>query len=150
MRRIFTDDATLRSQDGVFAAKGIDEIVTTYQGRFDVLGPTNHVSHGHVVRFDSSDPDVAFGLLASHAEVSRNDTPMVVGLRYKDQYRRTPEGWKFSDRLMSYMYYVDVREYAEALSDPLRVRAYGDRRPADWPEALTDSPDTSWLSDLLK
>jgi ketosteroid isomerase-like protein len=149
VRRIFADDATLRSQDGVFAASGIEEIVKTYQGRFDALGPTNHVSHGHVVRFDESDPDVAYGVLASHAEVVRNGQPMVVGLRYKDRYHRTPDGWKFSDRLMSYMYYVDVREYAEALGDPLRVRAYGDRRPADWPEKLTDNPDTKWLSDLL-
>jgi SnoaL-like domain len=149
VRRLFSTDATLRSQDGVFAAKGIDEIVATYQGRFAALGPTNHVSHGHVVRFDESDPDSAYGVLASHAEVWRNDAPMVVGLRYKDKYRRTPEGWRFQDRLMSYMYYVDVREYAEALGDPLRVRAYGDRRPADWPEALTDAPDTRWLSEIL-
>jgi ketosteroid isomerase-like protein len=149
VRRIFADDATLRSQDGVFAASGLEEIVTTYQGRFDVLGPTNHVSHGHVVRFDDADPDVATGLVASHAEVSRNGTPMVVALRYKDRYVRTAGGWKFADRLMSYMYYVDVREYAEALGDPMRVRAYGDRRPADWPEKLTDKPDLAWLSDLL-
>jgi ketosteroid isomerase-like protein len=149
IRRLFTEDATLRSQDGVFSARGIDEIVATYQGRFDALGPTNHVSHGHVVRFDDADPDSAYGVLASHAEVVRNNTPMVVGLRYKDRYRRTPDGWRLQDRLMSYMYYVDVREYAEALGDPLRVRAYGDRRPADWPEVLGPDPDTRWLSKLL-
>src|SRR3712207_2996410 len=57
IRRLFTDDATLRSADGVFAAKGIEEIVTTYQGRFDVLGATNHFVHGHVVRIDDGDPD---------------------------------------------------------------------------------------------
>jgi ketosteroid isomerase-like protein len=148
IRRIFCEDATLRSQDGVFAATGIDEIVKTYQGRFDALGPTNHVSHGHVIRLDDTDPDVATGLLASHAEVIRDGKPMVVALRYKDSYRRTHTGWRFADRLMSYMYYVDVRDYADALGDPNRVRAYGDRRPADWPEVLTGStPD--WLKDYL-
>jgi hypothetical protein len=50
---------------------------------------------------------------------------------------------------MSYMYYIDVREYADALGEPLRVRAYGDHRPADWPEVLGPSPDTRWLADIL-
>jgi hypothetical protein len=69
IHRLFAHDATLRSQDGVFAATGIDEIVKTYEGRFAALGPTNHVSHGHVVRFDDADPDRATGLVAGHAEV---------------------------------------------------------------------------------
>lgn len=147
--RLFSPDATLRSQDGVFGATGLDEIVKTYQGRFAALGPTNHVSHGHLVRFDVDDPDQASGLVASHAEVFRDGTPMVVALRYKDRYRRTPGGWRFQDRLMSYMYYLDVREYADALGGDRRVRAYGDQRPADWPEALTGSADLRWLSDFL-
>ncbi len=109
IRRIFCADATLRSQDGVFAATGMDEIVTTYLGRFAALGPTNHYSHGHVVRFDDDDADVAYGLLASHAEVTRNGVGMVVALRYKDTYRRDGGQWKFQDRLMSYMYYLPDR-----------------------------------------
>ncbi|HEY9350590.1 MAG TPA: nuclear transport factor 2 family protein, partial [Acidothermales bacterium] len=92
--RLFTNDATLRSADGVFAATGLDEIVKTYQGRFDVLGPTNHFVHGHVVQFDDGEPDVATGIVSSHAEVVRNDQPMWVALRYQDTYRRTPEGWR--------------------------------------------------------
>ena len=149
IHRLFAHDATLRSQDGVFAATGIDEIVKTYEGRFAALGPTNHVSHGHVVRFDDADPDAAAGLVAGHAEVVRDGKPMVVGLRYKDGYRRTAEGWRFRSRLMSYMYYVPITEYVEVIGTPLRVRAYGDERPADWPEKLTDNPDLRWLADFL-
>ncbi|HJY26277.1 MAG TPA: nuclear transport factor 2 family protein [Actinomycetes bacterium] len=134
--RLFTNDATLRSADGVFAATGLDEIVKTYQGRFDVLGPTNHFVHGHVVQFDDGEPDVATGIVSSHAEVVRNDQPMWVALRYQDTYRRTPEGWRFADRLMSYMYYVDVREYAEVLGQELRVRTYDQPAPGDWPQSL--------------
>jgi ketosteroid isomerase-like protein len=148
IRRIFCEEATLRSADGVFNATGIDEIVHVYQGRFDALGPTNHFSHGHVIRFDDTDPDSARGLLASHAEVVRDGTPMVVALRYQDRYRRTAQGWRFADRLMSYMYYVDVREYPEALGDELRMRAYGDRRPGDWPEVLNGG-HPNWLKDYL-
>src|SRR5271166_4172131 len=66
VRMLFAEDATLRSHDGVFAATGIEEIVRTYYGRFAVLGPTNHVSHGHVVRFDDATPDCAHGVVASH------------------------------------------------------------------------------------
>src|SRR5258708_7430982 len=98
VRRLFADDATLRSQDGVFAATGIGAIGEPSGGRFAALGPTTHVSQGHVVRFDDDDPDQARGLLAAHAEVSRNGIPMWVGLRYKDRYRRTPDGWRFADR----------------------------------------------------
>jgi ketosteroid isomerase-like protein len=150
VRRLFADDATLRSHDGVFAAAGMDQILRTYQGRFDALGPTNHVSHGHVVRFDDGDPDIARGLVAGHAEVVRNDEAMLVGLRYRDVYRRTQDGWRFQDRLMSYMYYVSVRDYAEALKGPLSVRAYGDERPAHWPEALYGPSVPAWLGDFLR
>lgn len=149
VRRLFAEDATLRSHDGVFAASGLDQILQTYQGRFDVLGPTNHVSHGHVVRFDSGNPDIARGLVAGHAEVVRNDEPMLVALRYRDVYRRTEAGWRFQDRLMGYMYYASVRNYAEALQGPLSVRAYGDKRQAHWPEALYGPSVPAWLGDFL-
>jgi hypothetical protein len=147
--RLFTRDASLRSADGVFAASGLDQITETYRGRFEVLEATNHVSHGHIIRFDDADRDRVHGLVSSHAEVVRNGTPMVVALRYKDEYRRTPDGWRFRDRLMSYMYYVDVREYAEALGTTLRNRAYGDQRPGDWPEALLPGADLAWLHALV-
>jgi len=149
IRQIFAADATLRSQDGVFSAAGIEEIVETYLGRFAVLGPTNHYSHGHVVRFDDADPNVATGLLASHAEVSRNGVAMQVALRYKDIYRRIDGKWQFADRLMSYMYYLPVSELAEGLGNRNSVRAYGDRRPADWPESLYSEDGSAWLKQYL-
>ena len=149
IRQIFCEDATLRSEDGVFKANGIEEIVTTYLGRFAQLGPTNHFSHGHVVRLDESDPDRATGLLASHAEVVRDDVPMQVALRYKDVYRRVDGRWKFADRLMGYMYYMPLAEMATDLGNPDSVRAYGDRRPADWPEALYRETGSAFLKDYL-
>lgn len=149
IRQIFAKDATLRSQDGVFAATGIEEIVKTYLGRFDALGPTNHYTHGHVVRFDDADPDTATGLLSSHAEVARNGVAMQVALRYKDVYRRVNGQWQFADRLMSYMYYLPVTEYSEGLADRNSVRAYGDHRPADWPEALYSENGSAWLKAYL-
>lgn len=150
IRQIFMADATLRSADGVFAAEGIDAIVDTYLGRFKALGPTNHFTHGHVVRFDEHDPDVARGLLASHAEVDRNGVAMQVALRYKDEYRRDDDGrWKFSSRLMSYMYYMPIAELSELGNGATAVRAYGDQRPADWPESLYSDNGSAWLKAYL-
>lgn len=145
IRQIFTSDATLRSADGVFAADGLEAIVETYLGRFKVLGPTNHFSHGHVVRFDDSTPDVARGLLASHAEVDRNGVAMQVALRYQDEYRREDGRWRFSSRLMSYMYYMPIAELSDLGDGAGAVRAYGDKRPADWPVALYSDAGSSWL-----
>ncbi|RBY83687.1 nuclear transport factor 2 family protein [Geodermatophilus sp. TF02-6] len=145
IRAIFCEDATLRSQDGVFAARGIEEIVTTYLGRFAALGPTNHFTHGHVIRFDDADPTRATGLLASHAEVTRDGAAMQVALRYKDTYRKADGAWRFADRLMSYMYYMPLAELPEGLGDRLSVRAYGDRRPADWPEVLYSDEGNAFL-----
>ena len=149
IRQIFCEDATLRSEDGVFAATGLEEIVTTYLGRFAALGPTNHFSHGHVVRLDPTDPDRATGLLASHAEVTRNGVAMQVALRYKDTYRRVDGRWRFADRLMGYMYYLPIADLPTALGDRNSVRAYGDHRPADWPEALYSEAGSAFLKNYL-
>src|SRR2546423_5057854 len=53
--RLFAADARLRSADGVFAATGLAEITATYRARFAALDATNHVSHGHVIRFRDDD-----------------------------------------------------------------------------------------------
>jgi hypothetical protein len=51
---------------------------------------------------------------------------------------------------MGYMYYASVQDYAEALKGPLSVRAYGDKRPAHWPEALYGPSVPAWLGDFLR
>lgn len=138
VRRLFCPDATLRSGDGVVGTAGVDAIVETYLGRWSVLGPTNHVSHGHVVRLDAGDPDRATGLVAAHAEVVRHGVTMLVALRYEDEYCREGGAWRFHAREMSYMYYVPATEYAEGVRDPLAMRAYEQPTRANWPWALHD------------
>ncbi|MGC5256127.1 nuclear transport factor 2 family protein [Gordonia sp. DT218] len=145
--RIFTADAHLGSGDGVFDATGLAAITDTYQGRFDALGATFHYSHGLIVEFDAADSDVASGTLTGHAEVVRNGTPMIVGLRYRDRYRRTSDGWRIADRIMSYFYYTPADRYVEVMPSDDRNLAYGDPRPADWPSVLTGG-DLSWLRSL--
>ncbi|MBM7365840.1 nuclear transport factor 2 family protein [Gordonia hydrophobica] len=149
--RLFTDDAHLGSGDGVFDATGLTAITETYQGRFDALGPTFHYSHGTLVEFDAVEPDgnpsAATGTTTGHAEVVRNGTPMIVGLRYRDRYRRTGVGWRIADRVMSYCYYTPADQYVAVMSSDERNLAYGDPRPADWPSVLAGG-DLSWLRSL--
>ncbi|WP_342363943.1 nuclear transport factor 2 family protein [Terrarubrum flagellatum] len=141
LRSLFTEDAEVLSKDGVMKSSGLDAIMTMYDGRFRALGPTFHWTHDHVVKFDDSDDDTATGFVTGHAECFRNGQTLVAGLRYDDIYRRIGGAWKFKRRMLSFLYYVPVQEYADALGDKLRQRAYGDRRPADFPESLP-----SWVA----
>ncbi|MFD4254402.1 nuclear transport factor 2 family protein [Amycolatopsis thermoflava] len=141
---LFTDDAHLGSADGVFDADGLAEIAKTYRARFDALGPTHHFVHSVIPRFDSPGPDTARGLVSGHAEVVRNGETMAVALRYHDVYRRTGRGWRIAERVMGYMYYLPVTEYAAAMTTENRSRVYAEPRPADWPSVL-HGHDLDWL-----
>lgn len=131
---LFTPDGCFRSKDGVIDAHGREAVIETFHGRYAALGLSLHVTHDHLITFDEKDPDRAGGLLSSHAEVLRNGRSMVAALRYEDVYRRHEGRWRFADRLLSFLYYVPVEEYAEALGSRDRMRAYEAPRPADFPE----------------
>jgi uncharacterized protein (TIGR02246 family) len=131
---LFTADATMRSLDGVMNARGREAIVEMFHGRFAQLGPSLHYTHDQIVTFDDRDPDSAQGLITSHAEVWRIGKAMVAAIRYEDGYRRDAGKWRFASRLLKFFYYLPVTEYAEGLGDRMRMRAYADLRPADWPE----------------
>ncbi|WP_309602532.1 nuclear transport factor 2 family protein [Sphingomonas sp.] len=132
---LFTDDARVWSRDGVMDAQGRAAIVEQYRGRFAVLGPSNHVSHDHWIRF-GDDPDLATGLLSAHAELYRNDTPMVTALRYTDEYRRVGGQWRIADRQLTFLYYVPLADYPGILGAEDRMRAYAVPAAADYPEGL--------------
>lgn len=133
---LFTPDGRFRSRDGVIDAAGRDEVVKAFHGRYSALTFSLHWTHDVIVELDPEDPDRATGIVGSHAEVCRNGVPMVTGLRYDDVYRRHEGRWRFADRLLSFVYYVPVGQYAEALGAPDRMRAYAEPRAADLPETL--------------
>ncbi|MEQ9465739.1 MAG: nuclear transport factor 2 family protein [Haliea sp.] len=138
---LFARDALFRSRDGVMEARGRDQIVSQFVARFSVLGISNHVSHDHIITLDEDDPQRARGLLTAHAELWRNGQAYVAALRYRDEYVVEESQWRFAERELAFLYYVPVAEYAEALGSPLRQRAYGDQRPADFPERLANWQD---------
>lgn len=132
----FTADAGVRSLDGMMNARGRAEVIAMYRGRFAVLGPTFHFTHDRLVEFDALDELAATGLVAAHAEVVRNGGTLWAAIRYQDRYRFEAGQWRVSERVLSFLYYTPADEYVETLKSQLRQRAYGDQRPADWPESL--------------
>ena len=133
---LFTRGGRFRSDDGVLDARGREAVIEQFHARFAVLGPSHHVTHDHMVRFDPQNPDMALGHLSSHAEVVRNGRSLIAALRYRDRYEREQDEWRFADRLLSFLYYVPAEEYAEALASPTRMRVYEEAGAADWPEGL--------------
>jgi hypothetical protein len=47
------------------------------------------------------------------------------------------------------MYYLPIAELATDLGDRNSVRAYGDHRPSDWPEALYSEAGSAFLKNYL-
>jgi hypothetical protein len=134
--RCFTRGGGFRSLDGVMDAVGRDAVVEQFHGRFAVLGPSNHFTHDHLIEFGDSDPGRATGIVNSHAEVVRNDEPMLASLRYHDEYRFEDGRWRFHVRTLSFFYYLRPADYREAMGGSLRNRAYAAPQPADFPESL--------------
>lgn len=130
----FTKQARFRSKDGVMNAAGRDAVMAQFRDRFSVLGAGAHYTHDHVVWFDEA--DAAFGLVSSHAELFRNGRGMIASLRYEDRYEREGGAWRFADRLLSFLYYVDAADYVGALGRRDRMRAYEAPQDADFPEDL--------------
>lgn len=134
VRLLFTAGASFGSKDGAMRATGIDAIVKQFEGRFSVLGATNHFAHDHVIWFDS--PSQARGMLSVHAEVWRNEQPMITALRYDDTYQKVDGLWRFSERLLSFFYYLNVKDYPLAMGKLERNMASAVPVPADYPERL--------------
>lgn len=139
VRDLFADDAVLRSADGVMHARGVDAIMAQFDGRFAVLGPGHHVMHDVQIDFESD--TTARGRVSGHAELWRNGQMMVAALRYADRYALTPRGWKFTERVISFLYYVPVDAYPGILGRADRNHANANPLPADFPESLPD-----WVS----
>ncbi|EAQ11400.1 SnoaL-like protein [Maritimibacter alkaliphilus HTCC2654] len=136
LRSIFTEDAVVKSQDGMMEGIGRDGVLDMYRKRFEVLAISVHWTHDNIITFDENDPDRATGECFCHAEAHRNGETLVGSLRYDDTYQRVNGVWQFSSRTLKFLYYVPVHEYAEALGSKKRMRAYGDQRDADYPETF--------------
>lgn len=131
---LFTDNGVFGSKDGAMRACGREAVLRQYESRFSVLGATNHFAHDHVVWFDSDTR--ARGRLSVHAEVWRNEQPMVTALRYDDVYEKSNGLWCFAERLLSFFYYLHVADYPVAMGTLERNHASEKPVAADYPERM--------------
>lgn len=133
---LFAEDAVVRSEDGVMHAAGRDAIMAQYEGRFEALGPGAHYMHDVQLDFVGDGSVEATGRVSAHAELERGGKMMIAGIRYADRYRNTAEGWRFQERVISFLYYVPVEDYPGILLHRDRNRAYAEPMAADFPEAV--------------
>ena len=138
MPDLFTSDVVIRSRDGGMNAVGRDAAIAMFRRRLAALGPSNHFTHDRITTFDAAQPDVARGIVLSHAELCRSGVAMVAAIRYGDTYRRDQGRWRFGEREIAFMYFVNAAEYVDALGPgvALRNRVFDAPRRADWPEDL--------------
>jgi len=141
LKGLFTEDAEFNMQNGTMALQGREAIVERFAEVFKARGPSYHWTHDHLLRFDSTDPDRATGLVLGHAETCSDGEVSVAAMRYHDEYLRSGGQWKFRKRVLGFLYYVPVREFSTSLAASLRVGVAGRRLLADYPESLE-----SWQS----
>lgn len=132
---LFTDNCAFGSKDGAMRATGRDAVLKQFESRFSMLGATNHFAHDHAVWFESDTR--ARGLLSVHAEVWRKEQPIVTALRYDDVYEKSNGLWCFSERLLSFFYYLNVKDYPVAMGTLERNHASDKPVAADFPERLS-------------
>ena len=131
----FAEDAVMDSPSKLLQANGREEILAMYVRLFKIRGPGYHWTHDHFVHFDIAHPDQATGLVQSHAETCPDNEVSVSGMRYDDQYRKIDGRWVFQKRTLKFLYYVPVKDYAQALNGRVRVTMGGRRLEGDFPEA---------------
>lgn len=122
-----------RGANGKIDARGIEEVMDALATRWAMIDTSLHVVQGHYVALDENNPNVATGVLFSHAEVVIDQLPRISALRYDDTYRVVDGNWKFAERVLSFFYYVDAENYVEQLSSGLPVRLGTTPWPSDFP-----------------
>ncbi len=135
----FAENASFRSRDGRMNAVGRVAIMEQFQQRFSVLGHGAHYTHDHLIRLDD-DANAGEGLVSLHAELIRNGKPMLASLRYEDAYCIEDGRWKFADRLLLFLYYLDTVDYLAHFPGRKRNRAYDEPLDADLPAEDGPSP----------
>lgn len=130
----FTPDIRIGTPNGSMKAQGLDSVMSMYNDLFKVRGPGFHWSHDRIIKFDDADPDVATGLVLSHAETYPAGNVSIAGMRYFDKYRRTDCEWRFSERVLNFVYYMPIVDYLDRFKQAERVKTPEGWAKADFPE----------------
>ena len=134
---LFTEEACFDSPSGAMVANGRAAIEALFIDLFKIRGPSFHWTHYAVAKLDPQNPNRATGRVFSHAETTPGAVSSLAAMRYDDEYQRDNQQWRFKKRVINFLYYVPVTEYATALNDPQRLTIRGVRTQADYPETLS-------------
>ncbi|MBI2799104.1 MAG: nuclear transport factor 2 family protein [Gammaproteobacteria bacterium] len=133
---LFTEDARFDSPSGAMVADNRAAIEKMFIELFKIRGPAFHWTHDVIVKFDDAQVNRATGRVYSHAETTPGDIVSLAAMKYDDEYQRQGTQWRFKKRVISFLYYVPVTEFASALNNPKRLTIRGTRMNADYPESL--------------
>ena len=130
---LYTSDAEFEGAAG--KARGREAIISYYQERLSLFGPTYHYPHSQTVEFQGENE--ASGIVHAHAELDIEGSMFIIALRYIDRYAREDGQWKFRERTIQTLYAVPLAELPEAFGNTFRKR---------WPGA---EPETCELPETL-
>jgi uncharacterized protein (TIGR02246 family) len=134
LRSMFTDDGCLRASSGPVKGRGREGVTDFLRESLSGRGPTNHLVHGHQISVDFDHPDTATGVVSGHAESMWPEGQMIIAMRYHDTYRRVGGAWRFHERVQSFLYLAEAKDYPGILSSDQPVRPSNERpRSGDWP-----------------
>jgi len=133
LRELWVDDATFGSVSGS-RTTGADEIVEYIGRRAAIEDWSFHYPHAHII--ERIGPDEARGVVTKHAEMSVDEKRCVVAaMRYSDKYQRQDGKWKFKERIISFLYSMDLQTLATGFDNRARMQ-WPRVGPADFPESL--------------
>lgn len=100
VRSLFTADATLDYRASSGPIGPVDTVVDWIEQGLGMVGPTQHLLSNEVVDVGGSQATSRCYML--NPLLSPEDPPsnvLLLGGEYRDQWRRTPDGWRIANRV---------------------------------------------------
>ncbi len=107
--------ALFSEQGGLNDLRGPSAVQAFFERWMAETGPSFHYPHAQVVEIEGEDS--ASGTVSGHAEQQMGGRTWVMGVRYRDRYRREAGAWRFEHRLVEYVYRLPVEDYARRFGE---------------------------------
>lgn len=95
-RRLFTDDALVDYTSSGGPRGTVEDVVGWIDAGLANFDLTQHMITNHRIELAGDHATVRSALINP---MTRGDDVLVVGGRYEDRMRRTPDGWRFAERV---------------------------------------------------
>jgi ketosteroid isomerase-like protein len=111
--RIFKEAADIHTEDalvdfaGQAVARGREEIAKLYDYLNSNVGIIRQFPANHVIEVNG---DEATGNAIVDARYSQDGKSIIAAAGYDEKYRRTPQGWKISEMIVSIYFSVPVQQ----------------------------------------